>query len=70
MISLAVPVIIILIGFALIGSTYSTFGGAEGGITFDPIGYLSRRGKEWSIVVVLISLFEIFWWKDRNKQDK
>jgi len=71
-ISMAIPLIVILIGFTLIGSGGSTDGGwgDNSGITFNPFGYLSRHGIEWSIVVVLISLFEIFWWKDRKNKDK
>ena len=71
-ISWAVPIIIILIGFTVIGSSFSTFGGIgdNPSIVFDPLQYMSRHGIEWSIVVVLISLFEIFWWKDPKNKDK
>ena len=74
MISVAVPVIIILIGFVLIGPGGSTTDGGYGdnaGITFNPFQYFSRHGIEWSIAVLLISLFEIFWWKDhKNNKNK
>jgi len=71
-ISWAVPIIIILIGFTVIGPSFSTFGsiGDNPSIVFDPVQYLSRHGIEWSIVVVLISLFEIFWWKNPKNKDK
>ena len=41
-ISLAVPIIIILIGFTVIGSSFSTFGGIgdNPSIVFDPLQYL------------------------------
>jgi len=71
-ISVAVPVIIILIGFVLIGPAGSTTSGygENAGISFNPFMYFSQHGIEWSIVVFLITLFEFFWWKEPKKESK
>ena len=69
-VSVVVPIIIILLGFAIIGSSGSTdsirFGGS--GITFNPFSYLERHGGEWTLVVLLIGAFEFFWWRDPKKK--
>ncbi|MBA7532118.1 hypothetical protein ES705_24344 [subsurface metagenome] len=67
-ISVAVPVIIILIGFVLIGYYGSTAKGYSDnpGLVFNPFKYFSIHGIKWSIVVFLITLFEFFWWKERK----
>jgi len=71
-VSVIVPIIIILLGFAIIGSSGSTSGshrfGGGGGITFNPFGYLESHGGEWSLVVLLIGVFEFFWWRDPKKK--
>jgi uncharacterized BrkB/YihY/UPF0761 family membrane protein len=69
-ISIAVPVIVILVSFTIIGSGGSISGGDDAGITFNPFLYLALHGIEWSIVVILIVLFELFWWKDPRNKDK
>jgi hypothetical protein len=71
-ISVAVPVIMILVGFVLIGSSDSTTSGygENAGIAFNPIMYFSQHGIEWGIVVFLITLFEFFWWKGPKKESK
>jgi hypothetical protein len=70
---MAVPLIVILFSFTIIGSGGSTTEGGFGdnaGITFNPFQYLALHGIEWSIVFLLISLFEFFWWKDQKNKDK
>ena len=64
-ISVAVPVIVILIGFVLIGYSGSyTYGyGDNTGVAFNPVRYFSKHGIEWSVIILLISIFEFFWWK-------
>jgi len=63
-ISVAVPVIVILIGFVLIGDKGSYSGGWDnGGVVLNPIKYFSRHGIGWSVIILLISIFEFFWWK-------
>jgi len=60
-IAIAIPVIVVLVGFSVIGSRNS------------PdlvVPYLTKHGVEWSLVVLLIGAFEFFWWKDREKKSK
>lgn len=68
-IAIAIPVIVVLVGFSMIGSRYST-SRAESAITFNPVQYLAKHGVEWSLVVLLIGAFEFFWWKDRDKKSE
>ena len=68
-IAIAIPVIVVLVGFSMIGSGYSTVYG-ESGVAFNPIKYLSKNGVAWSFVVFLIGAFEFFWWKDRDKENE
>jgi len=66
-IAVTVPLIIVLIGFVLIGYSHSTSTGGRGdnaGIAFNPFMYLSQHGTEWAVVVFLIGLFEFVWWKE------
>ena len=71
-IGVVIPIIVILIGFAIIGDRYSTSwnGVGEGGITFNPVEYFSEHGVMWSFVVLLIGAFEFFWWKDHDKKSE
>ena len=62
-ISVAVPIVVILIGFIQIGYSGSYTYGNDTGVTFNSIKYFSRHGPEWIIVVVLITIFELFWWR-------
>ena len=68
-ISIIIPVIIILAGFVLMGSKYSTYyRWDEAGpvIVFDPIYYLSKNGIGWIIVFIILGIFEYVWWKDKG----
>ena len=67
-IAIAIPVIVVFVGFSIIGYGYSTFYYGES--AFNPINYLSKKGVEWSFVVFLIGVFEFFWWKDRDKKSE
>jgi len=68
-IAIAIPIIVILVGFSMIGSGYSTVYG-ESGVAFNPARYLAKHGVEWSFVVLLIGAFEFFWWKGRDKKSE
>jgi preprotein translocase subunit SecG len=71
-ISIAVPVIIILIGVVLIGYGSSTSDGygENSGVALNPIKYFSKHGIEWIIVTIVISVFELFLWKTPKEKSE
>jgi hypothetical protein len=71
-VAITIPLMIVLIGFVLIGAGFSTSDGGLGdnaGIAFNPFRYFSAHGIEWTVVVFLIGLFEFFWWKGPRKKE-
>ncbi len=69
-IGVVIPIIVILIGFVIIGDKCATSRSGEGGITFNPFSYFTYHGVAWSFVVLLIGGFELFWWKDHDKKSE
>lgn len=65
-ITIAFPIIAVLIGFVLIGADDSIelFAWNVNRVPiYSPILYFSKHGYEWSAVVLLITLFELVLWK-------
>jgi len=66
-VAIVIPVIVVLLGFSMIGSGHTTSWG-DSSIVFNPVRYLAKHGHEWVFVAVLIGIFEFFWWKDRKNK--
>jgi uncharacterized membrane protein (GlpM family) len=68
-IAVVIPILVVLVGFCVIGADESVSYG-ETGVVFNPVEYLAYSGGLWFFVVLLIGVFEFFWWKDWKKTDE
>lgn len=64
-VGIIVPIIVILLGFVIIGFKYSAQY-RDSALILNPIRYLSLNGIKWIVVFLIIGIFEFFWWKGRN----